>query len=54
MKRASRLGPPRAGTRFTANRRVTWIERPWGERSFDVVDPWGNDLCFCQDGTLFT
>jgi len=30
------------------------IERPWGERSFYVVDPWGNDLCFCQDGTLFT
>ena len=29
-------------------------ERPWGERSFYVVDPWGNDLCFCQDGTLFT
>ena len=23
------------------------IERPWGERSFYVVDPWGNDLCFC-------
>lgn len=30
------------------------IERPWGERSFYVVDPWGNDLCFCQDGTLYT
>jgi predicted enzyme related to lactoylglutathione lyase len=30
------------------------IERPWGERSFYIVDPWGNDLCFCQDGTLFT
>jgi catechol 2,3-dioxygenase-like lactoylglutathione lyase family enzyme len=30
------------------------VERPWGERSFYVVDPWGNDLCFCQDGTLFT
>jgi catechol 2,3-dioxygenase-like lactoylglutathione lyase family enzyme len=30
------------------------LERPWGERSFYVVDPWGNDLCFCQDGTLFT
>jgi len=29
-------------------------ERPWGERSFYIVDPWGNDLCFCQDGTLFT
>jgi catechol 2,3-dioxygenase-like lactoylglutathione lyase family enzyme len=30
------------------------ITRPWGERSFYVVDPWGNDLCFCQDGTLYT
>jgi predicted enzyme related to lactoylglutathione lyase len=28
--------------------------RPWGERSFYVVDPWGNDLCFCANGTLFT
>ena len=30
------------------------VERPWGELSFYVVDPWGNDLCFCQNGTLFT
>jgi catechol 2,3-dioxygenase-like lactoylglutathione lyase family enzyme len=30
------------------------VERPWGQRSFYVVDPWGNDLCFCQDGTLYT
>src|SRR5215470_4561097 len=30
------------------------IERPWGERSFYVVDPWGNDLCFVEDGTLYT
>ena len=30
---------------------VTW---PWGERSFYVVDPWGNDLCFCENGTLYT
>ena len=29
-------------------------KRPWGERSFYVVDPWGNDLCFVQEGTLFT
>lgn len=29
------------------------IERPWGERSFYVVDPWGNDLCFCEDGSLY-
>ncbi len=30
------------------------ITRPWGERSFYVVDPWGNDLCFCENGSLFT
>jgi hypothetical protein len=30
------------------------ITRPWGERSFYVVDPWGNDLCFCEVGTLYT
>jgi catechol 2,3-dioxygenase-like lactoylglutathione lyase family enzyme len=30
------------------------LERPWGERSFYVVDPWGTDLCFCEDGTLYT
>jgi catechol 2,3-dioxygenase-like lactoylglutathione lyase family enzyme len=30
------------------------VDRPWGERSFYTVDPWGNDLCFCEDGTLFT
>jgi hypothetical protein len=22
--------------------------------SFYVVDPWGNDLCFCENGTLYT
>jgi hypothetical protein len=30
------------------------MQRPWGERSFYVVDPWGNDLCFCENGTLYT
>ena len=30
------------------------IKRPWGERSFYVVDKWGNDLCFVEDGTLYT
>lgn len=30
------------------------IERPWGERSFYVVDPWGNELCFVKEGTLYT
>jgi catechol 2,3-dioxygenase-like lactoylglutathione lyase family enzyme len=32
----------------------TVTTRPWGERSFYVVDPWGNDLCFCENGTLYT
>jgi catechol 2,3-dioxygenase-like lactoylglutathione lyase family enzyme len=30
------------------------ITRPWGERSFYVVDPWGNDLCFCDNAMLYT
>jgi uncharacterized glyoxalase superfamily protein PhnB len=29
-------------------------KRPWGERSFYVEDPWGNGLCFVDEGTLFT
>jgi catechol 2,3-dioxygenase-like lactoylglutathione lyase family enzyme len=29
------------------------VTRPWGERSFYAADPWGNDLCFVQSGTLF-
>jgi catechol 2,3-dioxygenase-like lactoylglutathione lyase family enzyme len=29
-------------------------DRPWRERSFYVVDPWGNDLCFVAEGTLYT
>jgi predicted enzyme related to lactoylglutathione lyase len=30
------------------------IERPWRERSFYVTDPWGNEVCFVEDGTLYT
>ena len=30
------------------------IARPWGERSFYVTDKWGNELCFVQEGTLYT
>jgi catechol 2,3-dioxygenase-like lactoylglutathione lyase family enzyme len=30
------------------------IKRPWGERSFYVTDRWGNELCFVEDGTLYT
>ena len=32
----------------------TIVKRPWGERSFYVNDPWGNDLCFVAEGTLYT
>jgi len=32
----------------------TVTKRPWGERSFYVVDPWGNDVCFVEEGTLYT
>jgi len=27
--------------------------RPWGEKSFYVEDPWGNALCFVEDGTVY-
>ncbi|MBV9883012.1 MAG: VOC family protein [Sphingomonadaceae bacterium] len=27
--------------------------RPWGERSFYVEDPWGNPLCFVDEGTIY-
>ena len=30
------------------------VERPWGERSFYAVDPFGNPLCFVDERTLFT
>jgi catechol 2,3-dioxygenase-like lactoylglutathione lyase family enzyme len=29
-------------------------DRPWGERSFYVTDPFGNPLCFVARGTEFT
>jgi len=28
--------------------------RPWGERSFYAMDPFGNPLCFVDSVTLFT
>jgi len=30
------------------------VLRPWGERSFYVVDPWDNGLCFVDSNTLIT
>jgi catechol 2,3-dioxygenase-like lactoylglutathione lyase family enzyme len=30
------------------------IQRPWGEKSFYVTDKWGNELCFVEEGTLYT
>jgi predicted enzyme related to lactoylglutathione lyase len=30
------------------------VRRPWGERSFYVVDPFGNPLCFVDESNLFT
>jgi catechol 2,3-dioxygenase-like lactoylglutathione lyase family enzyme len=30
------------------------VVRPWGERSFYVMDPWDNKLCFVDERTLFT
>jgi catechol 2,3-dioxygenase-like lactoylglutathione lyase family enzyme len=28
--------------------------RPWGERSFYASDPWGNPLCFVEEGTVYS
>ncbi len=30
------------------------VVRPWGERSFYAVDPYGNELCFVEAPTIFT
>jgi predicted enzyme related to lactoylglutathione lyase len=30
------------------------VVRPWGERSFYAMDPWGNPLCFVEEGTVYT
>jgi len=30
------------------------VVRPWGERSFYVLDPYGNGLCFVDASTVFT
>src|SRR5262245_30514418 len=30
------------------------VKRPWGERSFYALDPFGNGLCFVDEKTLFT
>ncbi|HWW61672.1 MAG TPA: VOC family protein, partial [Thermoanaerobaculia bacterium] len=30
------------------------VVRPWGERSFYALDPWGNPLCFVEQGTVYT
>ena len=29
------------------------VVRPWGERSFYVMDPWRNPLCFVEEGTVY-
>jgi catechol 2,3-dioxygenase-like lactoylglutathione lyase family enzyme len=30
------------------------VVRPWGERTFYAEDPWGNPLCFVEQGTVYT
>ena len=30
------------------------VVRPWGERSFYAKGPWGNPLCFVEEGTVYT
>lgn len=29
-------------------------QRPWGERSFYIKDPFGNPVCFVDRGTVYT
>ena len=29
-------------------------QRPWGERSFYILDPFGNPVCFVERPTMFT
>ena len=29
------------------------VVRPWGEKSFYANDPWGNPLCFVDEGTIY-
>lgn len=29
------------------------VMRPWGERSFYVDDPWNNQFCFVEEGTIY-
>jgi uncharacterized glyoxalase superfamily protein PhnB len=28
--------------------------QPWGERCFYALDPFGNPICFVEEGTVFT
>lgn len=51
--RARRLGCL-ANDEFHGQRAGRIEARPWGERSFYAVDPWGNGLCFVDAATLFT
>jgi predicted enzyme related to lactoylglutathione lyase len=30
------------------------VVRPWGERSFYAIDPFGNHVCFVDRATIFT
>jgi len=30
------------------------VTRPWGERSFYAIDPFGNPLCFVDASTVYT
>ena len=30
------------------------VKRPWGERSFYAIDPFGNPICFVEESTIFT
>lgn len=40
--------PPEVGPRGEI------ASRPWGETFFSVVDPFGNEICFVDEDTVFT
>ena len=52
-KRASELGCLSTGDVHGAPAGEV-VKRPWGERSFYALDPFGNPICFVEESTVFT
>jgi predicted enzyme related to lactoylglutathione lyase len=55
LERALAAGAkPSAQTQHHAGNLGRIEQRPWGERSVYVSDPFGNPLCFVDERTIFT